>query len=106
MTDISVIALSHGLEKNHMMQDYQSNRPSGSNRRDIRAQAALSALIGGKTVMVIAHRMRTVVQADKIIVLDRGSVVEEGSPKELLAKGGSFAHMYSLQTQSGNWEIP
>ena len=71
MTDISVIALSHGLEKNHMMQDYQSNRPSGSNRRDIRAQAALSALIGGKTVMVIAHRMRTVVQADKFIVLDR-----------------------------------
>jgi|GEM_PF-4776195 len=54
-----------------MMQDYQSNRPSGSNRRDIRAQAALSALIGGKTVMVIAHRMRTVVQADKFIVLDR-----------------------------------
>ena len=73
---------------------------------ETKVQAALSALIGGKTVMVIAHRMRTVVQADKIIVLDRGSVVEEGSPKELLAKGGSFAHMYSLQTQSGNWEIP
>ena len=50
--------------------------------------------------------MRTVVQADKIIVLDRGSVVEEGSPKEMLAKGGGFAHMYSLQTQSGNWEVP
>lgn len=73
---------------------------------ETKVQAALSALIGGKTVMVIAHRMRTVVQADKIIVLDRGSVVEEGSPKEMLAKGGSFAHMYSLQTQSGNWEIP
>ena len=56
--------------------------------------------------MVIAHRMRTGVQAVKIIVLDRGSVVEDGSPKEMLAKGGSFAHMYSLQTQSGNWEIP
>ena len=63
-------------------------------------------LIGGKTVMVIAHRMRTVAQADKIIVLDHGSVAEEGSPKELLAKGVNFAHMYSLQTQSGNWEIP
>jgi ATP-binding cassette subfamily B protein IrtB len=73
---------------------------------ETKVQAALSALIGGKTVMVIAHRMRTVAQADKIIVLDHGSVVEEGSPKEMLAKGGSFAHMYSLQTQSGNWEIP
>ena len=73
---------------------------------ETKVQAALSALIGGKTVMVIAHRMRTVVQADKIIVLDHGSVAEEGSPKELLAKDGNFAHMYSLQTQSGNWEIP
>jgi len=73
---------------------------------ETKVQAALSALIGGKTVMVIAHRMRTVAQADKIIVLDHGSVAEEGSPKELLAKGGNFAHMYSLQTQSGNWEIP
>ena len=106
MTDISVIALSHGLEKNHMMQDYQSNRPVRQQPPGHKSTGCIICPDRGKTVMVIAHRMRTVVQADKIIVLDRGSVVEEGSPKEMLAKGGSFAHMYSLQTQSGNWEIP
>ncbi len=60
-------------------------------------QDALSALLGKKTVMVIAHRMRTVANADKIVVLDRGLVSEQGTPAELLAKGGLYAHMVSLQ---------
>ncbi len=72
---------------------------------ETKVQEALSSLISGKTVMVIAHRMRTVAQADKIIVLDKGRVIEEGSPEKLLDKDGAFAHMYKLQTQSGNWQI-
>jgi len=60
-------------------------------------QDALSALLGNKTVMVIAHRMRTIANADKIVVLDKGLVSEQGTPAELMAKGGLYAHMVSLQ---------
>ena len=60
-------------------------------------QDALSALLGNKTVMVIAHRMRTIANADKIVVLDKGLVSEQGTPAALMAKGGLYAHMVSLQ---------
>lgn len=68
-------------------------------------QSALSRLIQNKTVLIIAHRMRTVAGADKIVVLAEGSVAEEGSPKELLEKDGIFAHMTKLQTDSQNWVL-
>ncbi|MGL5512726.1 MAG: ABC transporter ATP-binding protein, partial [Sporomusa sp.] len=60
-------------------------------------QTALSTLLKDKTVMVIAHRLRTVANADKIIVLEQGLVREQGTPDELLEKGGLYAHMVSLQ---------
>lgn len=63
-------------------------------------QEALSALLENKTVMVIAHRMRTVANADKIVVLDNGHVKEEGSPEELLKLGGLYARMVMLQSNS------
>ena len=66
-------------------------------------QSALSRLIKDKTVMVIAHRMRTVAGADKIVVLSDGKVVETGTPDELMKKDGIFAHMSKLQTQGQNW---
>ena len=68
-------------------------------------QEALSRLIKDKTVLIIAHRMRTVSGADKIVVLKGGKVAEEGRPAELLEKVGIFAHMAALQTQSRNWTI-
>ena len=69
-------------------------------------QEALSRLIRNKTVMVIAHRMRTVSGADKIVVLSDGTVAEEGSPTELLTqKGSAFYHMAQLQTASADWSI-
>lgn len=61
-------------------------------------QEALSRLLADKTVLVIAHRMRTVMGADKIVVLDEGKVVESGTPEELLATNGLFARMVSLQS--------
>ena len=60
-------------------------------------QDALSVLLGKKTVMVIAHRMRTVANADKIVVLDNGLVSEQGTPAELMEKGGLYAHMAAYQ---------
>lgn len=68
-------------------------------------QSALSRLIKDKTVMVIAHRMRTVAGADKIVVLSDGKVVETGTPDELMKKHGIFAHMSKLQTQGQNWNL-
>ena len=68
-------------------------------------QAALSRLLAGKTVVVIAHRMRTVMAADKIVVLAAGQVVEEGTPADLLAAGGMFARMVRLQGESASWAV-
>ena len=68
-------------------------------------QTALSRLIRNKTVLIIAHRMRTVAGADQIVVLKDGVVAEQGSPKELYAKGGIYAHMVDLQAQGQRWTI-
>ena len=68
-------------------------------------QSALSRLIRDKTVLVIAHRMRTVAGADKIVVLADGRVAEQGSPEELYQKNGIYTHMVKLQTESQNWAI-
>lgn len=68
-------------------------------------QSALSRLIKNKTVLVIAHRMRTVAGADKIVVLSEGCVAEEGTPDELYRKGGIYSHMVKLQTESQNWVL-
>ncbi|MBQ9673553.1 MAG: ABC transporter ATP-binding protein [Ruminococcus sp.] len=72
---------------------------------ETKVQSALSRLIKDKTVMVIAHRMRTVAGANKIVVLSDGVVAEQGSPEELMERGGVFADMVRLQTEGQNWSI-
>lgn len=68
-------------------------------------QTALSCLIADKTVLVIAHRMRTVAGASRIVVLSDGVTAEEGKPEELLQKNGIYAHMVKIQTESQNWKL-
>ena len=68
-------------------------------------QTALSRLIRNKTVLIIAHRMRTVAGADKIVVLSGGVVAEQGAPDALYAQNGLYTHMVDLQTDSQNWSI-
>lgn len=68
-------------------------------------QRAISRLVRGKTVLIIAHRMRTVEGADKLVLLKDGKVAEQGTPTELSAKGGLYAQMCKLQKQSGEWRI-
>ena len=68
-------------------------------------QRAISRLVKGKTVLIIAHRMRTVEGADKLVLLKDGKVAEQGSPEELLAQGGIYAKMCKLQQQTGEWRI-
>ena len=72
---------------------------------ETKVQEALSRLLAGKTVLVIAHRMRTVEAADKIVVLADGKVAEQGSPSELMAKRGLFYRMVELQRQSASWKL-
>ncbi len=68
-------------------------------------QTALSRLIADKTVLVIAHRMRTVAGADKIVVLSDGKVAEEGVPDTLIQKNSVYSHMVKLQAESQNWKL-
>ncbi|WII09903.1 ATP-binding cassette domain-containing protein [Methanomassiliicoccales archaeon LGM-DZ1] len=68
-------------------------------------QRAISALIKDKTVLVVAHRMRTVRNADWIVVLSDGEIAEQGTPGDLLAKKGIFAGMAELQSSSGSWKM-
>lgn len=68
-------------------------------------QSALSRLIKDKTVLVIAHRMRTVAGADKIVVLADGVVAEQGKPDDLMKKNGIYSRMVKLQSESRNWTI-
>lgn len=68
-------------------------------------QEAISKLVNGKTVLVIAHRMRTVENADKIVVLSDGVVSECGTHDELMRKNGLYANLVTLQTEAAQWKI-
>ena len=68
-------------------------------------QESLSRLIRNKTVMIIAHRMRTVADSDKIVVLKDGVVAEQGSPVELSRKNGIYQHMMETQMQAAGWKL-
>ena len=68
-------------------------------------QESLSKLIQNKTVMIIAHRMRTVANADKIVVLKDGKVVEQGKPDELAKTGGIYSNMVEKQLASAGWKL-
>ncbi|HJC66835.1 MAG: ABC transporter ATP-binding protein [Lachnospiraceae bacterium] len=72
---------------------------------ETKVQGALSRLLAGKTVLVIAHRMRTVAGADHIVVLENGRVAEEGTPAELMEKGGLYRRMTELQRESAGWSM-
>ncbi|MDL2253546.1 ABC transporter ATP-binding protein/permease [Ruminococcaceae bacterium OttesenSCG-928-I18] len=72
---------------------------------EVLIQEAINELVKGRTVIVIAHRLRTVAGADKIVVLDEGKVVEMGTGEELLQKNGLFARLYNIQQESFGWSV-
>ena len=68
-------------------------------------RGARSRRLAGKTVLVIAHRMRTVAGAGHIVVLENGRVAEQGTPAELMEKGGLYRRMVELQSHSAQWQL-
>lgn len=72
---------------------------------ETKVQEALSRLLQGKTVLVIAHRMRTVAGADHIVVLEDGHVAQQGTPAELMEQGGLYRRMVELQSESAQWRL-
>ena len=100
------ISIARALLKNAPIVLLDEATASLDVENETKVQGALSRLLQGKTVLVIAHRMRTVEAADKIVVLADGKVAEEGSPGELLTKeNGIFRHMAQLQSVSAGWSI-
>ena len=100
------ISIARALLKNAPIVLLDEATASLDVENETKVQGALSRLLAGKTVLVIAHRMRTVEAADKIVVLADGKVAEEGSPAELLSKeDGIFRRMTQLQGASAGWSI-
>ena len=100
------ISIARALLKNAPIVLLDEATASLDVENETKVQGALSRLLAGKTVLVIAHRMRTVEAADKIVVLADGKVAEEGSPAALLAKeDGIFRRMTQLQSASAGWSI-
>ena len=100
------ISIARALLKNAPIVLLDEATASLDVENETRVQDALSRLLQGKTVLVIAHRMRTVEAADHIVVLADGKVAEEGRPEELLQKsGGVFRRMTELQSASAGWSI-
>lgn len=100
------ISIARALLKNAPIVLLDEATASLDVENETKVQGALSRLLGGKTVLVIAHRMRTIEAADKIIVLKDGKVAEEGKPQDLLAKeDGIFRRMAALQADSAKWSV-
>ena len=100
------ISIARALLKNAPIVLLDEATASLDVENETKVQGALSRLLSGKTVLVIAHRMRTVEAADKIVVLSDGRVAEEGSPAELLNnKDSIFRRMTKLQNAGAEWSI-
>lgn len=99
------ISIARALLKNAPIVLLDEATASLDVENETKVQGALSRLLAGKTVLVIAHRMRTVAGADHIVVLENGHVAEQGTPAELMERGGRYRRMVELQSESARWQL-
>src|SRR4029079_17908673 len=93
------VAIARAVLKNPRILIFDEATSALDARSEKAIQAELERIAQGRTTLVIAHRLSTVMDADQILVLSHGSIVERGSPRELLAAGGEYARMWALQQQ-------
>ncbi|MFQ0992002.1 ABC transporter ATP-binding protein [Gilliamella apicola] len=93
------ISIARALLKNAPIVLLDEATASLDPENEVYIQQAISELVKDRTVIVIAHRLKTIITADQIIVLDKGSIVEQGSYQQLIDNNGLFARLYSLQKQ-------
>jgi subfamily B ATP-binding cassette protein MsbA len=91
------LAIARALLKNAPILILDEATSALDTESERQVQAALENLMQGRTTLVIAHRLSTIERADRILVLERGHIVESGSHAELLAKGGTYARLHALQ---------
>lgn len=99
------ISIARALLKNAPIVLLDEATASLDPENEVYIQEAISRLIKGKTVIVIAHRLRTVVTADKIIVLENGKIAEEGTHESLIQKKGLYERLYHIQQESLGWSV-
>ena len=99
------ISIARALLKNAPIVLLDEATASLDVENETKVQGALSRLLTGKTVLVIAHRMRTVAGADHIVVLENGHVAEQGTTAELMERGGLYRRMVELQSESARWQL-
>jgi ATP-binding cassette subfamily B protein len=93
------VAIARAILKNPRILIFDEATSALDSRSEKSIQAELDRIARGHTTLVIAHRLSTVMDADQILVMDHGRIVERGTHRELLERGGSYAQMWALQQQ-------
>ena len=100
------VAIARALLKNPSILIFDEATSALDSKTEKAIQAQIDLAASGRTALVIAHRLSTVMNADEIIVMDQGRIVERGRHAELLARGGDYARMWALQQQEGDETRP
>ena len=99
------ISIAHALLKDAPIILLDEATASLDPENEVLVQKAIAKLVEGKTVIMIAHRLRTVVDADQILVLENGKLMEYGTHEELMAKKGLYQKLYHIQQESLGWAV-
>ena len=93
------VAIARAVLKNPRIMIFDEATSALDSATEQAIQSELTRIAQGRTTLVIAHRLSTVMDADQILVMERGRIVERGTPRELLERGGVYAEMWALQQQ-------